>query len=184
MKTRSLLSWLSATLLALATLDAVAAGTGRDPYTHFFNQTLGDFAEELTTARAEGKQGILIFFEMDECPFCQRMKEMVLNQQQVQEYYRKHFLNFTVDVEGDVEVVDFEGRAMSQKDFAFKINRVRATPVIAFYDLSGKQVARFTGSASGVDEFMWLGEFVAEGHYKSMPFTKYKRQKAEEKPSK
>lgn len=184
MKMRSLLSWLSAAFLALVALDAVAAGTDRDPYTHFFNQTLGDFTEELATARAEGKQGILIFFEMDECPFCQRMKETVLNQQQVQEYYRKHFLNFAVDVEGDVEVVDFEGRAMSQKDFAFKVNRVRATPVFAFYDLNGKQVARFTGAASGMDEFMRLGKFVAEGHYKAMPFAKYKRQTAEEKPSK
>ncbi len=184
MKTRSLLSLLSAAFLAVVMLNAVAAGTGRDPYTHFFNQTLGDFTEELATARAEGKQGVLIFFEMDECPFCQRMKETVLNQPQVQEYYRKHFLNFAVDVEGDVEVVDFEGRTMSQKDFAFKVNRVRATPVFAFYDLNGKQVARFTGATSGVDEFMWLGEFVAEGHYKAMPFTKYKRQKSEEKPSK
>lgn len=184
MKMRSLLSLLSAVFLALVTLNAGAAGTGRDPYTHFFNQTLGDFAEELATARAEGKQGILIFFEMDECPFCQRMKETVLNQPQVQEYYSKHFLNFAVDVEGDVEVVDFERRTMSQKDFAFKVNRVRATPVFAFYDLNGKQVARFTGATSGVDEFMWLGEFVAEGHYKGMPFTKYKRQKSEEKPSK
>jgi thioredoxin-related protein len=26
------------------------------------------------TARAEGKQGVLIMFEMDDCPFCSRMK--------------------------------------------------------------------------------------------------------------
>lgn len=175
-------SFLVAVFMALAAFNATAADSGRDPYKYFFDQTLGDFTEELKTAREQGKKGILIFFEMDECPFCHRMKETVLNQPEVQEYYRKHFLNFAVDVEGDVEIVDFEGKTMPQKDFAFKVNRVRATPVIAFYDLSGKPVTRYTGATSGVDEFLWLGEFVAEGHHKDMPFTKYKRQKSEAKP--
>jgi thioredoxin-related protein len=31
---------------------------------------MGDFKDELDTARAEGKQGVLIMFEMDDCPFC------------------------------------------------------------------------------------------------------------------
>jgi len=184
MKMRALWSLWSAVLLAFVSFNAIAAATDRDPYTHFFSQTLGDFTEELEAAREQGKKGVLIFFEMDECPFCHRMKETVLNQPEVQEYYGKHFLSFAVDVEGDVEIVDFEGRTMPQKDFAFKVNRVRATPVFAFYDLSGKQLARFTGATSGVEEFMWLGEFVVDGHYKDMPFTKYKRQKSEQQTMK
>ncbi len=151
---------------------------GKDPYTYFFNETWGDFSEELKTARAEGKKGILLFFEMDECPFCHRMKDTVLNQPIVQEYFRKHFLNFSVDIEGDVEMTDFHGQTMPQKDFAFKVNRVRVTPVFAFYDLEGKQIMRYTGATSSVEEFMWLGEFVEKGLYKEMRFTKYKRQKA------
>jgi thioredoxin-related protein len=155
---------------------AGAAG-GRDPYKYFFNETWGDFTEELENAKAAGKKGILIFFEMDECPFCHRMKETVLNQPEVQAYYREHFLNFSVDIEGDVEVTTFKGETMKQKDFAFKINRVRATPVFAFYDLSGERIVRYTGATSGVDEFMWLGEFVVSGEFKNSRFAKYKREK-------
>ncbi len=154
------------------------AVTGKDPYTYFFNETWGNFSEELETARTQGKKGILLFFEMDECPFCHRMKETVLNQPAVQEYFRQHFLSFSVDIEGDVEMIDFQGQAMPQKDFAFKVNRVRVTPVFAFYDLEGKQIMRYTGATSSVEEFMWLGEFVEKGLYKEMRFTKYKRQKA------
>jgi thioredoxin-related protein len=149
----------------------------RDPYEHFFDQTFGDFPEELVRAREEGKQGILLFFEMDECPFCHRMKQTVLNQPRVQAYFREHFLSFVVDVGGDVEVTDFNGDTMSQKDFAFRVNRVRATPVFQFYDLEGEPVARFTGATSGVDEFLWLGEYVVDGRYKEMPFTRYKRER-------
>ena len=172
-------------LFSLAYSSAAVSAGGRDPYKYFFDETWGDFPEELQRARNEGKQGILIFFEMDECPFCHRMKETVLNQPEVQAYFKEHFLNFSVDIEGDVEIKDFDGQSMKQKDFAFKINRVRATPVFAFYDLQGQRVVRFTGATNGVEEFMWLGEYVVNGEYKNMPFTKYKREKKNElqKPS-
>ena len=149
----------------------------RDPYAYFFNQTFGDFPDELSMAREEGKKGIMLFFEMDECPFCHYMKTHVLNQPEVQAYFRDNFKLFSVDIEGDIEITDFNGDTMSQKDFAFKVNRVRATPVIAFYDLDGKQIFRYTGRTSGIEEFMLMGKFIAEGHYKDQRFTQYKREK-------
>ena len=156
---------------------AAVADTPRDPYQYFFNETFSDFSEELESARELGKKGVVIFFEMDECPFCHYMKGNVLNQPSVQDYYRENFLLFSVDIEGDVEIVDFKGESMSQKDFAFKKNRVRATPVIAFFDLNGKRIHRHTGKTSGVEEFMLIGEYVAEGHYEKLSFTRFKRSK-------
>ncbi len=153
-----------------------AEPTTRDPYTYFFNETFGDFSEELVNAREQGKQGVMIFFEMDECPFCHWMKLNVLNKPEVQAYYREHFLLFTVDIEGDVEITNFKGVSMSQKDFSFKENRVRATPVIAFFDLNGKQIHRHTGRTSDTEEFMLMGKFVAEGHYQKTRFTRFKRE--------
>ena len=164
-------------LLGAFCSSAVVAEAPRDPYLHFFNETFGDFSEELQTARDEGKKGVLLFFEMDECPFCHYMKGNVLNQVAVQDYYRENFLLFAVDIEGDVEIVDFSGESMSQKDFAFKKNRVRATPVIAFYDLTGKRIHRHTGKTSGVKEFMLMGEYVVEGHHDKLSFTRFKRGK-------
>ncbi len=154
---------------------SVLSETPRDPYKFFFQETWGDFAEEMTRAKSEGKKAIMIFFEMDECPFCHYMKTNVLNQPSVQAFYREHFLLFSVDIEGDVEMVNFKGETVKQKDFAFKENRVRATPVIAFFDFKGKRIHRHTGKTSGVNEFMVMGEYVASGRYKTMKFSKYKR---------
>ena len=162
-------------LWASLSAAALAAGPGRDPQTHFFEQTLGDFQEELAAARAQGKAGVLLFFEMDECPFCHRMKETVLNQPEVQAFFRRHFAIFAVDIEGDVPIRDFRGREMTEKTFAFRHNRVRATPVFQFYDLEGNVVARYTGATSGVEEFMLLGRYVVERAYEKMSFTRYKR---------
>lgn len=156
---------------------SVHGATPRDVQEYFFNQSLGDFSEELEVAKEEGKVAILVMFEMDECPFCHRMKQLVLNQPQVQDYYRQHFLIFPVDIEGDVAMVDFNGKDVTQKDFAFKQHRVRATPVFAFFDLDGKLMTKYTGATATAEEFIWLGEFVVSGEYKKTSFSRYKRQR-------
>ena len=170
-------------LRLLVFLGLMVSGSGfaaekpRDPGQHFFNETFGDVSEELENARDSGKQGILVMFEMDECPFCHRMKTTILNQPDVQDYFREHFMIFPVDIEGDVEVVDFQGKTTTMKDFAFKQYRVRATPVFAFFDLDGKYIkrARFTGATKDKEEFMLLGKYVVDGAYKQQSFTRYKR---------
>lgn len=161
--------------LLVTSLTVLAADDPHDPYKHFFNETWGDMPEELAKAKAEGKSAILVFFEMDECPFCHYMKTNVLNQPAVQEYYRKHFISIAMDIEGDVEMVNFKGQTTKQKDFSFKENRVRATPVIAFFDLDGKRIHRHIGKTNGVEEFMTMGKYIVDGAYKQMPFVRYKR---------
>jgi thioredoxin-related protein len=164
------------TMFLFAPVIVHAAEATRDPYTYFFNETFGDFSEELKNAREQGKKGVMLFFEMDECPFCHWMKTNVLNRPDVQEYYRKNFLMFPVDIEGDVQITDFKGKTMPQKDFAFKEYRVRATPVIAFFDLNGKMIHRHTGRTATAEEFLLMGRFVAEGHYKDTRFARFKRE--------
>ena len=170
-----------AVCLVMLLVASLAQGAApRDPYEHFFNETWGNFHEELANAREQGKSGVLVFFEMDECPFCHYMRQNVLNQPEVQEYYRRHFLNFAVDIEGDIEIVNFQGESKLQKDFAFREHRVRATPVFAFFDLDGKRIHRYTGKTRTVDEFLAMGEYVVSGAWKKMPFSRYKREKKTE----
>lgn len=167
-------------VVALLLVSGVVRAEGpRDPYKFFFNETWGDYHEEIAKAKQEGKKGVLFFFEMDECPFCHYMKMNVLNQPKVQKFYRKNFLNFPLDIEGDVDITTPAGKHMTQKKFAFE-TRVRATPVFVFYDLNGKPIFRYTGKTAGVKEFMWIGEYVAGGYYKKMKYLRFKRQKRSE----
>ena len=88
-----------------------------------------------------------------------------------------------MDIEGDLDIVDFAGTEITQKEFA-RQNRVRATPMMAFYDLQGKQVFKYTGAASGVQEFIWMGEYIVNQVYlqkdtsgRSIRFARYKKMK-------
>lgn len=162
-------------LLALTLATQPGLAEVRDPHTHFFMSKLGDFKDELATARQEGKRGVLLMFEMDDCPFCARMKATVLNQSEVQDWYRQHFLVYSLDVKGDTPMVDFKGKQTTEKAFALE-NRARATPVFIFFDLDGNPITRFTGATQNADEFMELGRYVVEGAYKTVPFNVYKRQ--------
>ena len=161
--------------LLLVLMASAGFAETRDPSQFFFNQSLGDFKGELDAAKKEGKKGILIMFEVDDCPFCHRMKQTVLNRSEVQDYYRSNFLVFAVDAVGANPMVDFKGKQTTEKNYANE-NRVRATPVFVFFNLEGNPVMRFTGAAKDVNEFLQLGRYVAEGAYKSMSFTKYKQQ--------
>lgn len=147
-----------------------------DPEDNFFQKTFGDYTEELELAREANKIGILIMFGQEDCPYCYRMKTTILNQIAVQHHYKKYFSIFYVDIEGDTEIVNFDGVEMSEKDFSFKVNRVRATPVFIFYDSQGKKIVKYTGPTSGVDEFMLLAKYVIDKQYLKMSFTRFKQQ--------
>lgn len=162
-------------LLVFACMALPAQAEVRDPHAHFFMSKLGDFKDELATAKSEGKQGVLIMFEMEDCPFCARMKATVLNQSEVQDYFRQHFLIYPVDVKGDTPMVDFKGKETTEKAFALE-QRARATPTFVFFDLDGNVVTRYTGTTQTPDEFLLLGRYVVEGAHKTAPFNVYKRQ--------
>lgn len=162
-------------LLLLAFLSLSALAEVRDPNEHFFQPKLGDLKDDLAAAKADGKAGILLMYEMDDCPFCDRMKHTVLNQSQVQDYYRQHFVIYPMDTRGDAPMVDFKGKQTTEKDFSLE-QRARATPTFVFYDLDGNEMTRFTGATQTVDEFLLLGRFVVDGTWKAMKFNVYKRQ--------
>ncbi|AZR82678.1 thioredoxin family protein [Thiomicrospira sp. S5] len=142
----------------------------------FFDETFGNLQEELEVAKDDGKQGIFIFFHMEECPFCDRMKNTILNKPDVIQYFKQHFLTYQVDIEGSNEMVNFDGTEGTAQYLSEKVYRVRATPVMMVFNLEGKPVLRYTGPTRTKEEFMLLGKYVVDGAYKDMSFTRYKRQ--------
>ncbi|MDC9715525.1 MAG: thioredoxin fold domain-containing protein [Gammaproteobacteria bacterium] len=139
-----------------------------------FDQHFNDYSENLEDAIDAKKEGIFIFFHMEECPFCQKMRRNVLSQKPVIDYFKQHFLNFEVDVESSVSLTDFNGNDTLEKIFAQRHNLVGATPVLAFFDLTGKRMVRRTGFANEKD-FLLLANYFVEKAYKDEKFIRYKR---------
>ena len=152
-------------IVCLAVLQtAYADPETRDPRAYFFAQSFGDLPEELAEARADGKLGLLLFFEQEGCPYCERMMNTILNRVDVQDWYRERFTSIAVDINGAVELRDVDGVTLPSNAFAAH-RRVKTTPVISFIDLEGTEVHRRVAVVTSPEEFLLLGRYVAEGHY-------------------
>jgi len=151
----------------LASLPAMSDG-------ELFDQHFNDYSENLSDAQDANKKGVFVFFFMDDCPFCQKMERQVLNQPDVIKYFKTHFLNYKINTESDLELVDFDGNDTVERIFAKRHNRIGATPVLAFFDLKGNRVVRRTGFANQED-FLLLAKFMVEKAYLEEKFIRYKR---------
>ena len=89
----------------------------------FFDASLGDYAAELKAARQQGKLGVLLVYEAEGCPFCKRMREQVLSQPEVQQYFQRHFSIFSLDINGSITVTGIDRQAVGQ--VAANIRRLR-----------------------------------------------------------
>lgn len=146
-----------------ASAHAALAQT-RDADTHFFHTGFRDLPEELELARKEGKLGLVIMFDAEDCPPCKRMKRDILSQTRVQDYYRKHFRVIRIDFNGDQDVVDPRGKTWTEKRYAGKEGvNIRGTPGFLFLGRKGEELARHYGEIRSVDAFMKLGERVGGG---------------------
>ncbi|MDP1651433.1 MAG: thioredoxin family protein [Rhodocyclaceae bacterium] len=164
---RCVFVWLVAMTMAQAAWSATAADA-------FFDTSLGDYAAELKTAQQQGKLGVLLVFEAEGCPFCKRMREQVLSQPTVQQYFHRHFNIFSVDINGSVTVTGIDGKDQTEKIFARTL-KVRGTPSFFFFSPDGREMARYSGATRDAETFLDLGRFVAEGHWQKMTFEQYRK---------
>ena len=163
--------------LGLVLIPLLGIGQTRDPSEYFFQDSFNDLSEEAELAQEEGKTGVLVMFETDDCPWCERMKGMVLNQPEVQDYFRQHFRLIGLNTNGDALVTGFDGIEVSETEFALTHNRVRATPVFLFFDTKGQLLVRYTGTTRDPQDFLWLGEYVVNADFKNERFSSYKRRR-------
>jgi thioredoxin-related protein len=165
---------LIAALLLVAASFGVMAET-RDPGQHFFQPLLGDLRAEAGDLISKGKKGFVLVFEMDECPFCDRMHANILSDSKVQKVYRDKFGVFRIDIRSTNPVVDIGGHETTEKKMA-EVFKIRGTPTTVFVDFEGRELARFVGPAKDVNEFLLLANYVSNGDYRTHPFARYRKE--------
>ncbi len=99
------------------------------------------------------------------------MRRVTFQDKQVQDYFTKHFYMVEIDIRGANEVVDFEGKRITERQFAIT-NGVRLTPFFIFFDQEGKVIAKVPGYIEP-QEFLLIGKYVAEGHYKNKSLVQF-----------
>lgn len=121
----------AATVLALA-WPAAAAEIGDDGLhkTPWMRETFKDMREDLADANAEGKR-LMVIFEQRGCIYCTKMHEEVFPDPGIAKLIEDTYFVVQMNLFGDVEVTDFDGTALPEKDMAVRWG-VMFTPTMIF----------------------------------------------------
>ncbi len=121
------------TLLALVVgSTAWAAELGDDGLhkTDWMRDTFKDLNEDLEEASAEGKR-LMLMFEQRGCVYCTKMHNEVFPDPDVTKMIEDNYFVVQLNLHGDVEVTDFDGETLSEKDMARKWG-ILFTPTIMY----------------------------------------------------
>ena len=156
-------------LLSSVALNTIALEVGDDGLhkTKWMQNTFKDLREDLEEANAEGKR-LVLFFEQIGCIYCTKMHKEVFSKENISNYIEDNFFVVQLNLHGDIEVTDFDGEVLPEKDMARKWG-ILFTPSIIFlpqqvnYDDSARQaaVAMMPGAfhpGTTLDLFTWVRE--------------------------
>ncbi len=122
--------FLFAALLAAATPAFADLGDDGLHKPDWLRETFKDLREDLAEANHEGKR-LLILVEQRGCIYCKKMHEEVFPDPTVEPLIRDGYFVVQMNLFGDVEVTDFDGTALPEKDMAVRWG-VMFTPTMIF----------------------------------------------------
>ena len=111
-------------------------GCTRKPW---FQDTFKDMSDDLDTANAEGKR-LLVIWEQRGCIYCKKMHEEVFSDPAIAKLISDNYFVVQMNLFGDVEVTDFDGESLPEKEMAMKWG-VMFTPTMMFFPESVDGVA-------------------------------------------
>lgn len=141
--------------LLLAATPALAVDLGDDGLHKpaWLRETFKDLREDLAEANSEGKR-LLIIVEQRGCIYCTRMHEEVFPDPAIDALIRDSYFVVQMNLFGDVEVTDFDGTVLPEKEMAARWG-VMFTPTMIFLPAEVPEGA----TASGVAVAMMPGAF-------------------------
>ncbi len=123
----------SLTLAALLTATPIFAADLGDDGLHkpdWLRDTFKDLREDLSEANAEGKR-LLILIEQRGCIYCTQMHEEVYPDPAIDALIRDSYFVVQINLFGDVEIMDFDGTALPEKEMASRWGAL-FTPTMIF----------------------------------------------------
>jgi thioredoxin-related protein len=149
----------------------------------WMRDTFKDMREDLAEANAEGKR-LMVIIEQRGCIYCKKMHEEVFPVEEIADYIDENFFVVQINMFGDVEVTDFDGEALPEKDMVKKWGAL-FTPMVLFFPeeveggVSAAQasVAQMPGAFGRHTTFNMLNWVVEKGYDGDEGFQKYHARK-------
>lgn len=139
-------------------------------YPDWFLPAFLDLPEDLSTARAGGKD-LMLYFGQAFCPYCHRFLQVNLGMSDIKRYTQAHFEVVPIDIWGAQTLKDLQGNQLSEREFAIR-EEATFTPALIFFDEEGQEALRLIGYYPPY-QFRAALEYVADDHYKRESFRDY-----------
>lgn len=162
-------------------LPAFAVTLGDDGLhkTDWMRDTFKDLREDLEEANAEGKR-LMVIIEQRGCIYCTKMHQEVFPTPAIAEALNDQFFVVQINMFGDVEVTDFDGTTLPEKDMVRRWNAL-FTPTLMFFpqevgaDQTATQaaVAVMPGAFGRWTTLNLLSWILEEGYLGAETFQKY-----------
>lgn len=136
----------------------------------WFKESFLALKEDVAEAK-EANKHVMLFFHLENCPYCAKMLDEGFLKEPLKSYIKKHFDVIAINVKGDREVELDTNQSMSEKELAKKLE-IRYTPTILLLDNNNTPIHRINGYRAP-EQFEPILNFVAEQHYKSQSLDQY-----------
>ena len=153
---------------------AFGAQSAHVVYPEWFKESLFDLQGDLQDARDEGKSGIMVFFSMKTCSYCQAIIEKAFQEKDIVQRLRKNYNVIGLDVFSDNEMVDPRGKTHWTKEF-FVTEKAKFTPTMIFYGEGGEVKLRLIGYQSP-GKMRAVLDYLEGDHYKRVSLREYMMQ--------
>ena len=147
--------------------------------TAWMRDTFKDLSEDLAEASDEGKR-LMVIIEQRGCIYCKKMHEEVFPIPEIADFIEENFFVVQINMFGDVEVTDFDGEVLAEKDMVKKWGAL-FTPMMMFFPEMVEEekpahqvaVAQMPGAFGRYTTFNLLNWIVAKGYEGDESFQKY-----------
>ncbi len=140
----------------------------------WFKESFLEIGEDAAEA-AEADKHLLLFFSLNDCPYCTRMLDESFTADPNMRLVQTHFDSIGINVRGDRDVVFNEDIEVTEKQLA-EILGVFATPAILFLDENNRTVARVDGYRAP-ERFRQVLAYVSGKAYRDSTLADFMRQK-------
>lgn len=136
----------------------------------WFKESFLEIADDVDEAAESGRH-VMLFFDLNGCPYCARMLEESFTAEPLSSYIRANFDVIAVNILGDREIAFNEEIMVSEKKLA-EILKVYSTPALVFLDENNETVVRVNGYRAP-ERFQQVLEYVATRSYRSTSMADY-----------
>ncbi|TDY00599.1 thioredoxin family protein [Thiohalophilus thiocyanatoxydans] len=144
-----------------------------EPVTHpdWFKLSFLDLYDDIEEAVAAGKEGIIVYFGQEHCPYCKAHLQNNWENPEIVKYTRDNFDVIAVDVKGARNITAIDGKVYQEKSFAIR-HQTDFTPSLLFYNAQKEVVLKLQGYHPPY-QFRAALEYVNDQHYANEPFGDY-----------